>query len=188
MVTGLAGLLNKADVQAFDDALGVHTKAQAQTVTLPCRFTRKPERVIFDCANSDMHLSGVAQNAGGTISAQIDRLQVGHAQTALDLSLSGRATKPGQFEFMPKRGAGWIRLSDGRRWSRLQFNTLPTDQGSATITLIDDYVVVRPALAHLPIMTASIFDGSRALAELQAALGLPKREIMAGKLPPAVTP
>lgn len=192
LVTELAGLLNKADVQAFDRALAMHTKAQPQTLTLPCRFTRKPGRVVFDCATSDLHLSGVFQNAGSTISAQIDRLQVGRAKTALDLSLSGRTTKAEQIELLPKRGTSWVRLSDGRRWSRLQLNTSPAGQGSATVTLIDDYAAVRSALPDLPLMTEGVFDGSRALAELQTSLGLAKRanfarETLANKLPPAIT-
>jgi len=187
LVAGLAGLLNKADVQTFDRALAMHAKAQPQTLTLPCRFTRKPERVVFNCATPEAHLSGVWQNTGN---AQIDRLQVGHAKTALDLTLSGHTTKTGQIELIPKHGASWIRLSDGRRWSRLQLNTLPANQGSATLTLIDDFAAVRVALPHLPLMTANIFDGSRAFAELQAALGLARhetsgRETLASKLPPA---
>jgi hypothetical protein len=99
-------------------------------------------------------------------------------------------TKAGQIELIPKRGASWVRLSDGRRWSRLQLNTLRADEGSATLTLIDDYAAVRSALPRLPLMTASVFDGSRALAELQAELGLDQRdalarETLANKLPPA---
>lgn len=184
LVAGLAGLLNKADVQAFDQALAMHTKAQPQTLTLPCRFTRKPGRVVFNCATPDIHLSGVIQNAG---SAHIDQLQVGLAKTALDLPLSGSMNKTGQIELIPKHRASWIRLSDGRRWSRLQLNTLPANQGSATLTLVDDYAAVRVALPHLPLMTASVFDGGRALAELQTALGLPRHKILANKLPPAVT-
>jgi mono/diheme cytochrome c family protein len=190
LVAGLAGLLNKADVQAFDHALVTHTKAQPQTLSLPCRITRKPGRVLFNCVSSDLHLSGVFKNAGSTLSGQIDRLQVGHAKTALDLTFSGRMTKAGQIELIPKRGASWVRLSDGRRWSRLQLDTLRADQGSATLTLIDDYAAVRSVLPQLPLMTASIFDGSRALAELQVALGMDKREVLAretlaNKLPPA---
>ena len=190
LVAGLAGLLNKADVQAFDRALVTHTKAQSHTLTLPCRFTRKPRRVVFNCATSDVQLSGVFQNTGSNLSGQIDRLQVGHAKTALDLTLSGRMTKAAQIEIIPKRGASRVRLSDGRRWSRLQLNTLRADEGSATLTLIDDYAAVRSVLPRLPLMTASVFDGSRALAELQVALGLDKREVLAretlaNKLPPA---
>jgi mono/diheme cytochrome c family protein len=190
LVAGLAGLLNKADVQAFDRALVTHTKAQSHTLTLPCRFTHKPRRVVFNCTTSDLQLSGVIQNVGSALSGQIERLQVGHAKTAPDLTFSGRMTKAGQIELIPRHGASGVRLSDGRRWSRLQFNTSRADQGSATLTLIDDYADVRSALPRLPLMTTSIFDGSRALAELQAELGLDKREALAretlaNKLPPA---
>jgi len=190
LVTGLAGLLNKADVQAFDRALVTNTKVQSQTLTLPCRFTRKPSRVVFNCATSDVQFSGVFKNAGSNLSGQIGRLQVGHAKTALDLTLSGRMAKTGQIELIPRRGASSVRLSDGRRWSRLQLNKSRADQGSATLTLIDDYAAVRSALPRLPLMKASIFDGSRALAELRAALGLAKQEVLAretsaNKLPPA---
>ena len=190
LVAGLAGLLNKAEVQTFDRALVKHTKAQSRTLTLPCRFTHKPRRVVFNCTTSDLHLSGVIQNVGSTFSGQIDRLHVGHAKTAFDLTLSGRRTKAGQIELIPRRGASRVRLSDGRRWSRLQLNTLRADQGFATLTLIDDYAAVRSVLPRLPLMTASVFDGSRALAELQAELGLDKREALAretsaNKLPPA---
>jgi mono/diheme cytochrome c family protein len=177
-------------VQAFDRALVTHTKMQSHTLTLPCRYTRKPRRIVFNCTTSDLHLSGVIQNVGSALSGRIEQLHVGHARTAIDLTLSGQMTKAGQLEIIPRRGASWVRLSDGRRWSRLQFNTLHADQGSATLTLIDDYAAVRSVLPRLPLMTASVFDGSRALAELQAALGMDKREIWAretsaNKLPPA---
>lgn len=185
LVVGLAGLLNKADVQAFDRALAMHAKAQPQTLTAPCRFTRKPGRVVFNCATSEVQLSGVFQNAGSALSARIDQLQVGHAKSALDLMLSGRAGKAGQIDLVPRREAGWVRLSDGRRWSRLQLDASHADQGFATLTLIDDYAAVRAVLPKLPLMTTSVFDGSRAFAELQAALGLPKRETVATRLPPA---
>lgn len=190
LATGLAALLNKADVQAFDRALASHAKARAQTFTLPCRVTRKPNRTLFECENTEARFSGVLQEAGSARSIQIDRLQAGRAKTALDLIFSGRATKAGQFEFVLARGAGTVRLSDGRRWSRLELNASAAGQGSATITLTDDYAAVRSALPQLPLMTASVFDGSRALAELQAALGMAGREIpshqaLAEKLPPA---
>lgn len=226
LVSGLAGLLNKADVQAFDRALAMHAnghgeppsqimkqrlsmtvslspsslpkgerdevslrefhaKAQPQTITAPCRFTRKPGRVVFNCATSEVKLSGVLQNAGSALSARIDQLQVGHAKTALDMMLSGRTGKTGQIDLIPRREAGWVRLSDGRRWSRLQFDSSHGEQGSATLTLIDDYAAVRSVLPKLPLMTANVFDGSRAFAELQAALGLPKHETVAARLPPA---
>ncbi|MEO6421413.1 MAG: hypothetical protein ABIR84_01645, partial [Candidatus Nitrotoga sp.] len=190
LVTGLAGLLNRADIQAFDRALITNTRAQSQTLTLPCRFTRKPSRVVFNCASPDVQFSGVFKNAGSNFSGQIDRLQVGHAKTALDLPLSGRMAKTGQIELIPKRGASFVRLSDGRRWSRLQFSTSRADQGSATLTLIDDYAAVRSVLPRLPLMKASIFDGGRVLPEVHAALGLAKREVSAretftNKLPPA---
>jgi mono/diheme cytochrome c family protein len=185
LVAGLAGLLNRSDVQALDRTLATNGAAPSQLHPLPCRVTHKPGRVVFDCAAGGMRLSGIVRQAGNKLSGQIGRLQAGPDKTASDLTLSGRVSQSGHIELTPRRGTGSVRLSDGRRWASLRFASLRAGQGKAELILVDDYARARAALPRLSSLTAQVFDGSRALAELQAALGHPRRVAATARLPAA---
>lgn len=185
LVAGLAGLLNQADVQTLDRTLATNSAAPSQRHPLPCRLTHKPGRVVFDCAAGGMRLSGIVRQAGNRLSGQIDRLQAGPDKTASDLTFSGRIRQSGHIELTPRRGTGSARLSDGRRWASLHFASLRAGQGKAALILVDDYAGVRGALPRLSLLTAPVFDGSRALAELQAALGHPRRVASWARMPTA---
>ncbi|MGK2913722.1 MAG: hypothetical protein ACSLE5_04570 [Porticoccaceae bacterium] len=198
LVAGLAGLLSSSDVAALDRALTQDTNAPAQNYELPCRFTAKPARLVFECAGSAIEVAGVIDAPGD--SGRVDRLRVDQVSAATGLTLSGRPTAAGVFDFTPARHAASARLPDGRRWARLRLRgriadwprrptTIPTDvlrtDGSAQITLIADYAVARAAVARLPVLTAEIFDGSRALAELRQQLGFAALRTRSVRSPPA---
>lgn len=203
LITGLAGLLNTADVAALDRALAQVAVAPTSTHSLPCQFTAKPTRLVFDCKGSASEapaIEGSAIQISGVIDAtsgRIDRLGVGEARAAADLKLAGRATKTGDFDFTPVRDAVSARLSDGRRWARLRLHTAaewPPRQGPAAarrsagtawITLVDDYAAVRAALPGSRFLAAPVFDGTLALSELGERIGRPMPRTPTPRLPPA---
>jgi len=199
LTTGLAGLLDTHAVAAFDRALASTDTPAAETRDVPCRITVKPARMLFTCATPDVALSGVVDAAGG---GRSNALSIDGARTANAIQMAtSRATKAGDLEFTPLRefGNGTIaaRLSDGRRWTRLQLHTgvrqwptpgaTPTQHdGSARITLVDDYAPARAALAQLPIIADPVFDGTRALTELRTQLGhVSSMPAMPSRWPPA---